>query len=59
MTINSQGITDEVIFELFTDLAPKTCENFLQLCQGFKNSIGEDVGYAGSEIHRIVNGMFI
>jgi cyclophilin family peptidyl-prolyl cis-trans isomerase len=39
-----------IIFELFSDLLPKTCENFRQLCtheQGF--------GFKNSVFHRIIN----
>ena len=28
--------TDKVIIELYTDICPKTCENFYQLCTGEK-----------------------
>lgn len=48
------------MFELFNNLAPKTCENFISLCCGFKRaSDGEEISYANTEIHRIVPGMFI
>lgn len=60
MGINSEGITAKIIFELFYHLAPKTCDNFLALCEGFKReSDGEHIGYMSSEIHRIVPGMFV
>ena len=36
-----------LVFELFPDLAPKTCANFLALCAN---------GYAGTPIHRIKTG---
>jgi len=29
MNIASEGITEKVIFELFHNLAPKTCDNFV------------------------------
>jgi cyclophilin family peptidyl-prolyl cis-trans isomerase len=48
-----------VFFELFSDICPKTVENFLSLCDGFKNAGDEQIGYKGSEVHRIVNGMYI
>ena len=58
--IYSEGVTGKVIFELFHNLAPKTCDNFLALCEGFKReSDGEHISYLSSEIHRIVPGMFI
>lgn len=59
MSLSSNGISHAVVFELFCDIAPRSCENFLALCQGFKNKAGEEVSYANSEIHRIVPGMFI
>lgn len=34
-----------VIYELFADIAPKTVENFLGLCKGFKKSDGEILCY--------------
>ncbi len=42
-----------MIFELFKDIAPNTCRNFINLCS--KNQHG----YKGSEIHRVVPGMYI
>ena len=59
MAISSNGITHTVVFELFSDIAPRACENFLALCTGFKSKSGEEISYANSEIHRIVPGMFI
>ena len=60
MTISSHGQTETVVFELFNDIAPRTSENFLSLCQGYKRkSDGEELSYVGSDIHRIVPGMFI
>ena len=48
-----------VIFELFYDICPKTIENFLALCDGFKNQGDEQIGYVGCKIHRIVQGMYV
>jgi len=60
MNIASEGITEQVVFELFSNLAPKTCQNFISLCCGFKRaSDSEEITYANTEIHRIVPGMFI
>ena len=56
---NFGGVDNQVVFELFHEMAPKTVENFIQLCHGFKRDDGEAIGYAGSEVHRIVKGMFI
>uniref|UniRef100_UPI00358F2028 probable inactive peptidyl-prolyl cis-trans isomerase-like 6 n=1 Tax=Myxine glutinosa TaxID=7769 RepID=UPI00358F2028 len=40
----------KIVFELFTDICPKTCDNFISLC------VGQTAGlhYAGSSIHRVV-----
>jgi len=48
-----------VIFELFLDIAPKTCKNFISLCNGFKNSHGKFISYYESYISRIVPGAFL
>ena len=46
MTIaHSGGIKEDIIFELFTDIAPNTCENFLALCKGFTKTDGTFVTY--------------
>jgi cyclophilin family peptidyl-prolyl cis-trans isomerase len=47
-----------VVFELFAD-CPRTSENFLSLCKGFKNEFGETVSYVDSTIHRVVKNGFL
>jgi len=43
----ADGTLGRLVFELFEELAPKTCANFLALCEAEKG------GYVGSPIHRI------
>ena len=59
LQLSHQGMTSTVYFELFHDIAPRTCANFLQLCSGFTRSDGEVLTYQNTEVHRIVKGMFI
>lgn len=47
---HSSQEAQQVVFELFSDIAPLTCANFVSLCQG---------RYESSLIHRIVPGMYI
>lgn len=37
--------THRVVYELFADIAPKTVENFMSLCKGFKKTDGELICY--------------
>jgi len=45
-----------IVFELFANKLPKTCENFRCLCTGEK---GPGLHYQRSKIHRISPGLFI
>lgn len=40
--------------ELFSDITPRTAENFKQLASGGHTSGGQKLGYAGSTFHRVV-----
>nr|XP_033795103.1 probable inactive peptidyl-prolyl cis-trans isomerase-like 6 isoform X2 [Geotrypetes seraphini] len=48
--------TGRLLFELFSDLCPKTCENFRCLCTGEagRSETGLELAYKGSIFHRIV-----
>jgi len=48
-----------IVFELFTDLCPKTCENFRLICAGAGDSLSQGLSYANSLIHRVVAGGWI
>ena len=48
-----------VYFELFVDIAPRTVANFLGLCTGHKRADGEQLTYVGTDISRIVKGMYL
>lgn len=46
----------EIVFELRTDVVPKTAENFKQLCIGNygKTPSGQALSYKGSTFHRVI-----
>ncbi|EJF56505.1 hypothetical protein DICSQDRAFT_71357 [Dichomitus squalens LYAD-421 SS1] len=61
VTIDNQPV-GRIIFELFNDTAPKTCENFRALCTGEKgiSPLSErPLYYKNSIIHRSINGFMI
>ncbi|KAG5591665.1 hypothetical protein H5410_042179 [Solanum commersonii] len=50
---------ERMAFELFTDVAPKTAENFRALCTGEKgvsSKTGRPLHYKGTFFHHIVKG---
>lgn len=50
---------ERMVFELFSDLVPKTAENFRALCTGEKGlstKTGKPLHYKGTFFHRIVKG---
>ncbi|TXT13496.1 hypothetical protein VHUM_00863 [Vanrija humicola] len=50
-----------VVFELFTDVVPKTAENFRALSTGEKgqSASGATLSYKGSPVHRVIDGFMI
>ena len=65
MKINTgASLASKVVIELFDEIAPKTCENFRQLCSGFQRvddkgeNVGDKISYVGTEFHRVVKGMY-
>jgi len=50
-----------VVFELFSESAPKTCENFRALCTGEKgiSASGNPLYYKNSIIHRSIKGFMV
>ena len=46
----------KIVMELFSDVAPKTCENFKCLCTGEKGvgKLGKPLHYKGSGFHRVI-----
>ena len=64
-TVGDGGEPERVVFELYSDVCPKTCENFRALCTGERGTAdaGEagqvKLTYEGSPIHRVLKGGFI
>ncbi|CAG5114972.1 unnamed protein product, partial [Candidula unifasciata] len=51
-----------IVFELFADVCPKTCENFRALCTGelgTSEKTGNTLHYKGSLFHRVVKDFVI
>lgn len=55
-------VAGRIVFELFNDVAPKTCENFLLLCTGTAGNgklSGKPLHYKGSTFHRVIKNFMI
>lgn len=48
-----------ILFELFSDVAPKTSENFRQFCTGEYRKDGVPYGYKGASIHRVIKDFMV
>ncbi|NXO56419.1 NKTR protein, partial [Aramus guarauna] len=51
-----------IMFQLFSDICPKTCKNFLCLCSGEKGigkTTGKKLCYKGTTFHRVVKNFMI
>jgi peptidylprolyl isomerase len=47
-----------IIFGLYSDNVPMTCENFVQLCRGYTTG-GKTIGYKNTEFHRVLPGKML
>ena len=45
-----------LVIGLFSDMLPRTCENFRSLCEGFKTSDGKTISYRDTPFHRVIRG---
>jgi len=45
-----------IVFEMFYDTTPKTCDNFMKLCEGTEKdkATGVQLAYKGSGFHRVI-----
>ena len=61
MSINKHEV-GRIVFELFVDICPKTCENFRSLCTGEKGKTTDGrhpLHYLQCRFHRVVKGFMI
>lgn len=48
-----------MLFELFSDVTPKTAENFRQFCTGEYRKDGVPMGFKGASFHRVIKDFMI
>jgi len=48
-------VLELVVIELFSDICPHTCENFIELCKGFDRN-GKKFSYVDTMFDRVVKG---
>ncbi|CAK0780694.1 cytochrome P450 monooxygenase 22 [Coccomyxa viridis] len=58
VTMGGQPV-GRIKMELFSDICPKTTENFRQLCTGEYRKNGMPEGYKGCTLHRIIKGFMV
>jgi peptidyl-prolyl isomerase G (cyclophilin G) len=61
VTISGQRV-GRIVIELFSDVTPKTCENFRCLCTGEKGigkTTGKPLHYVGTNFHRVVKDFMV
>ena len=48
-----------LVFEIYSKFLPYTCNNFYNLCKGFKDKEGNIVSYKNTKLHKIIPGMLV
>ena len=58
ITIDGESAGD-IVLDLYAKVVPRTVENFVHLCRGWKTRDGHSLEYAGSSFHRIIPNFMI